>query len=154
MSIIERIRETFSYDPLTGTLTRIKSNYDAYIGKVVTSEATRLDGEKYPTANIIWAYHYGEWPDKIIDHKDRDRRNTKINNLRKATNSQNGYNKSYPNEFPKGVTFDASRTKCWRAQIRVDGRKINLGRFNTIEEATEAYRLAAIKHHGEFACLK
>lgn len=36
-------------------------------------------------------------------------------------------------------------------QIKVDGKKYRLGSFRTAEEAAEAYRLASIEHHGDFA---
>lgn len=51
-----------------------------------------------------------------------------------------------------GVVWDKDRQK-WRAQIRIDGRKTNLGRFNTAEEAAAAHDRAAIAAFGEFAHL-
>jgi hypothetical protein len=37
------------------------------------------------------------------------------------------------------------------AGIRVDGRKIHLGYFDSPDLAFEAYQAAALEHHGEFA---
>lgn len=52
----------------------------------------------------------------------------------------------------KGVGWDASREK-WSAKISVDGRTINLGRFDHAGKAAYAYDVAARKHFGEFAWL-
>jgi hypothetical protein len=52
----------------------------------------------------------------------------------------------------KGVSFSTERQK-WVAQIGHQKRVIPLGRFNTKEEAAEAYRIAAEDLHGEYARL-
>jgi len=40
-----------------------------------------------------------------------------------------------------------------RAQIKGDGRCIRLGTFSSLFSAAWAYNVAALKYHGEFACL-
>lgn len=40
--------------------------------------------------------------------------------------------------------------KKWKAQIRNDGKQINLGRFVTKEDAYKAYKMAAISLRGEY----
>jgi hypothetical protein len=39
----------------------------------------------------------------------------------------------------------------YKAEIRVLGKRMFLGSYPTAEEAHEAYKKAAIEHHGEFA---
>jgi hypothetical protein len=51
--------------------------------------------------------------------------------------------------LPKGVRRDRGR---FRAEISIDRKRTNIGTFDTPEEAADAYRAAAIEHHGEFAC--
>jgi DNA-binding XRE family transcriptional regulator len=56
----------------------------------------------------------------------------------------------------KGVSFDKERNK-WVAQIKVGGKSINLGRYETLEEAAEARRQAErkyLKNAGEVNLIK
>lgn len=143
----EMVRELFRYEPISGAFIRKCDGY-LYIGQSVS-----VEGKKYAVASIIWLHYYGVWPNGIVDHKNRFRTDTSIENLREANYHQNGYNqhKSNINGF-KGIYNCGRKSKPWQAQIRVNGKKINLGRFATKEEAAEAYRKAALEHHGEFAC--
>lgn len=65
-----------------------------------------------------------------------NKRNRKINK-----GSYSGY---------KGVDFKKNR---WRARIQINKKSLFLGCFMTKEEAAEAYNIAALKYHKEFACL-
>lgn len=84
----------------------------------------------------------GPCPEDLqIDHKDRDILNNHYSNLRYVTRSQNNHNTR-----AKGYCWDG---KKWLARIVVDLKEIYLGRYDTEEEAREAY-LAAKEAHGFF----
>jgi len=89
------------------------------------------------------------------DHKDRNGLNNKRDNLRICTVSQNHVNQP-PSKINKtgykGITFDKSSEK-WRAQIKVNGKHITLGRYTTPEDAARVYDNAAFEYYGEFAYL-
>jgi hypothetical protein len=97
--------------------------------------------------------YHGYWTDRV-DHKDTDHSNNRISNLRPCTPAENGCNrdKDLPDATSKfkGVHFE-KQTQKWRAQIKVNRRKLSLGRFSSEIEAVRAYDAAAAKHHGEFA---
>jgi hypothetical protein len=50
----------------------------------------------------------------------------------------------------KGVSF-VSHKSGYRARIKANGKHYMLGYFKTVEEASAAYKAAAIEHFGEFA---
>lgn len=94
----------------------------------------------------------------FTDHKDLDKLNNQKYNLRQCNTQQNNCNvkirkkrTAITSRF-KGVYWDGSRKK-WRAQIRINKILKNLGRYSCEEVAAKIYNDAAIKMHGEFACL-
>ena len=91
---------------------------------------------------------------EIIDHINHDGLDNRKSNLRICTTAQNEWNarKSPRNTSGiKGVNFD-KRRKQWRARISCNGKRYELGFFDTKEEAKQARFEAEEKLHGEFRC--
>ena len=149
---VERVRKLFKYDPETGVLTRVESSRFDMIGRVTKQLDIWIDGRKYVKTHVIWAVHHGYWP-LLIDHRDGDKTNTRLENLREVTPQLNQFNKAAYGKYPKGVVFkaDAGRSKPWAARIRINGKKTCLGHFATMEEAAAAYKTKAEEIQGEFA---
>lgn len=92
--------------------------------------------------------------DQVIDHKDRDPKNARRENLRYASPQLNAFNtkraKNNTSGF-KGVAWH-KRGKAWRASICFNGETLNLGLYNDPISAAVAYDKAAVKYFGrEFA---
>jgi len=140
------LRKHFSYDKETGDLTRIKGRCDQ-LGPTGKSLDIAVLGNRYPKTHVIWAIVTREWPTlPVVDHRNGDNTDNRWVNLREATHKQNMYNKIGYGQYPKGVVFkaDAGRKKPWAARIRLaNGYKHNLGHYETMEEAAEAYEKAA-----------
>lgn len=89
------------------------------------------------------------------EHKNRDPLDCQKSNLRPATRAQNLANQAKQSGFTsgfKGVSFcPMSKTKPWRAQIRIDGKNTHLGLFQTELAAALAYNEKAVATFGEFA---
>ncbi len=157
----EYLQTILSYDEITGILTwkKISINKSNLLGKRAGSiyqsghRYVQIDGIDYRTGRLIWFYVYGEWPEDFIDHKNTDKADDKLENLRIATNSQNQANRGLMvtnTSGVKGVRYEWQRSK-WRAQIMVNGKSRNLGRYMTQEEAEDAYAKAAQEAWGDFS---
>lgn len=92
---------------------------------------------------------------KGIDHIDVNGLNNQKNNLRSATQTQNGGNSRKQNNTSsnfKGVSWSKVKRK-YRAYIRVRRQYMHLGWFAVDAEAALAYDIAAQTYFGEFARL-
>ena len=91
----------------------------------------------------------------VVDHIDHNGLNNQKANLRICTHKENiihskkrlGTSSKY-----KGVCFDKSRNR-WKAEIKVQNKRIQLGRFLLETDAAIKYNEYALKYHGEFANL-
>jgi hypothetical protein len=152
---IELVRKWFAYDPETGVLSRKltrRSNGSLWLNP--DAHRVLFMGTQYQVTHIIWVIYHGKWPDNFIDHINHDRKDRRIVNLREADYNQNCWNRLERNMNGKGVYHGGDSTlRPWKAQIQVNNKYVYLGRYETKEEAHQAYREAALKYHGEFACL-
>ena len=83
----------------------------------------------------------------VVDHKDRNRLNNTLANLRFATKTENRMNSVGPKNNKHGFTGVAwvERKRKWASQMSVKGKHICLGYFDTKEEAAIAYNKALQK---------
>lgn len=96
----------------------------------------------------IYADEYGPLTSKqLIDHKNRDKQDNRVENLRLATPSQNAQNQERARGF-KGVS--QLKTGRWMARICREYTSYYLGVYKTKEEALAAYDIASKAVHGDF----
>lgn len=146
------LKSSLDYDPDTGVFRRKNGSL---AGALSDSGYVRIKikDKSYQAHRLAWLYVTGRTPAHQIDHIDGDRLNNRFSNLREANRRQNNYNStSTPtvHSFPKGVSR-AYKSSKFRAQIKTGGRTRHLGTFDTEDDASEFYQLAAGMLHGEFA---
>ena len=157
---VKQLFDYLNYDPKTGVFTwKVDMGRGGKIGDVAGNVNHRgyrsiwIKGLYFYAHRLAWAMSYGEWPQLFVDHINQSKSDNRICNLRQASRSENlfnhGRNKNNTSGV-KGVTF-CKRDNKWRAQIRIDSKTFNLGRFVTKKEAAEAYIKRAKQHRGEFA---
>ena len=153
----ERLRELLDYDPETGIF-RWRAARGATKPGAAGCPNKRgylricIDYKLYYCHRLAWLYVHGEWP-REIDHRDLDKSNNRIGNLRVATRTQNNANMAKKRDNTsglKGAYFDKRKAR-WGAGLKVNKRFKFLGYFATKEQAHAAYARAATIHHGEFA---
>ena len=111
-------------------------------------------GKRTKPIHRLVAQAFLENPDnkRCVDHIDRNKLNNHISNLRYATDSENGMNKTIQSNNTSGIVgvyFCKDRNK-WRAVIKKDRNPIHLGYFETKEEAIEARSKAEETYFKEF----
>ena len=161
---VDYLRECF--DHKSGVLTwrrRPRCHYKSdrtwkhalrYTGKVAGYVDTKgyhcvgIDHVTYKVHRIVWALHYGEWPTQPIDHRNGNKGDNSIANLREVTHVVNSHNQSFRSTNRSGIHGVSwnRRSGKWVAQIMADRRKLHLGYFNTKEAAEQARKAADVKY--------
>lgn len=156
----QKLKELLHYDPVTGEFTWLVArrgtacagskagtvNSDGYIH-------IRLFGKQYKAHRLAWLYMTGSWPQDEIDHINKEKADNCWVNLREATRQQNEANKNLQSNNTsgfKGVYWN-ERAQKWSAQIRVNGKKKQIGLFDFQFDAMNSYILAANDLHGAYA---
>jgi len=112
-----------------------------------------INGKQQRLHRLLFEHVYGYSP-KEIDHKNGNKFDNQIENLRDCTRSQNQANSKIREGSSKykGVHWNKSTSK-WQASIRINYKPKHLGLFNSELKAAFAYDDAAIEAFGEFASL-
>lgn len=143
-----KLSEYFAYED--GRLVRTKTvNYKAKAGdfagtvdKSIGYLKVNFDGKVRLVHRLIWALVYGDEPVGMIDHIDGNRANNRIENLRCCDNRTNMQNlKRARTDSATGVLGVSlcKQTGRYVGRIRSGSKYLSLGRFDTVEQASEAY---------------
>lgn len=88
-----------------------------------------------------------------VDHRFVDTLDNCRHSLRSATHGQNQANRRMFHHNRTGIKgiYLIKGSGRYRAEIRIDGKRINLGNYVDPNEAADAYNAAAQKYRGEYA---
>lgn len=114
---------------------------DGYLKCVVMSKA-------YQAHRVAWAIYYGAWPDDQIDHINGQKDDNRIHNLRVVSFSENQKNKPKSVRNKSGIigVHFYKPTGKWVASICVNRKRMQLGSFDTIEQAAAARKNAEAEY--------
>lgn len=152
----ERLKQVVRYHPEDGTFVRLECfQRPDVIGTCAPCDngngyrKIAIDGRRYYMHRLAWFYMTGKWPIEI-DHKNGDRSYNSWSNIRDVSSKINHQNRRKAASNSKsgilGVSWDSERLK-WTARIKVEGRYKYLGRFESKEQAMDAYLSAKRKYH-------
>lgn len=167
MITAEQLRAIIHYDPDTGIFTwkhrpEMRSQWNGkYAGTVAGCAKGNgyikiaIDDRAYLAHRLAWLYVHGSLPERGIDHRNSDRANNRIANLRPATQTENmrniGKRQRNTSGF-KGVSWH-KRSQKWTVRAKAGGKNRYFGLYDTAEEAAAAYDSVIQSVHGDFARL-
>ena len=150
--------------PITdAVLFLVKYDQDAPGCVVVERGTVCLHDQGYYTVNfiehglflahrLVWALHHGDPGAMTIEYRDYDRKNNRIDNLRKATKAQQMYNQGAPAHNTSGVKGLRYSEKAggWYAEVKFNLKQYT--KFSKSREVCEAWLVAKrAELHKEFA---
>lgn len=147
--LLREARRLFVYDDRRGGLVwkvnRGKAKAGDLAGGLPTDgyPSVRLLGGRYKAHHVVWLLAKGRWPKTILDHKDRDKTNCRIGNLREVSARGNFLNSARMDGRGAGRIGAVFSNGSWLSRISINGKRVYLGRFPTEAEASEAYLKAA-----------
>jgi len=133
--------------PRKGTLKNKKAGYLSIKYIVVM-----INGKNYMLHRLVFLMFNGYLPE-LIDHKDGNPLNNRVENLREASKSENSCNakaRSTNSTNIKNVVFVKEKKK-YKVQISKDSKYIFIGYFDNIKLAEVAAIKARQKYHKQFA---
>lgn len=154
----DELKRYLRYDPETGEFVHLVARWNVVVGSRAGCMShdgywrITINQRSYYAHQLAWLYVHGVLP-AMVDHRDLDPSNNRIDNLRPSSKATNGWNRGMPSNNTsgfKGVHFE-KYTGRWLAFITANGKRKNLGRFETAELANEFRQLAVEMLHGEFA---
>lgn len=155
---VSRLRELFSYEPITGTLTRLTTCHAGKpCGTLFNTGHLQVgvDGKMTGVHRIAWALHHGEYPLLEIDHINGDGADNRLCNLRLATSAQNNQNRRLSTRNKTGIkcVFKVKWAKSWRWRVAVghDGNKYDITHFVCLGQAVRHANQLRAELHNEFA---
>lgn len=146
------------YDPDTGIFSwKVSPNGRIRVGQQAGTlngnghRQIKIDGRFMMAHRLAWFYIHKAWPEDEIDHRDLNKDNNAIGNLREATHMQNCRNrKASPKTNVSGYKGVSLLRGRWHAQIKHKGKCHHLGYFDDPATAHQAYVSASQKYHGSF----
>ena len=145
-----QVREILSYSRDTGVFCRRDSGKQvgAPDARGYTIIFLRETGRQYKAHRLAWLHVYGEWPAQDVDHINGNHNDNRIENLRTITHGENMQNIRRPNRNNRtGYLGVCPNGSGYRAEIKVNGKKVNLGTYDTPQEAHTAYLHGKARYH-------
>lgn len=151
------IRDAITYNPITGEIRWAMSRPGRAVAGRIAGRKHRdgywrvnVLGKEYLAHRLAWLLAFGSWPVNQIDHINGIRDDNRLSNLREASAGDNAKNSGLYSSNRSGARGVCRRKGRWVAQIQVNGQRLHLGSFPTIEAASATYKARAKQEFGAF----
>jgi hypothetical protein len=149
-----KIQKYLRYEPTTGDLwwteeapvkvANKKANAKDPLGYI----CLKVNGRMFKGHRLAWLLVHGEFPKGHIDHINGNPSDNRIENLRDVSRSINMQNERKARTHNlTGLLGVSPNGSGWRSEIRIAGKKKNLGTFSTSQQAHKAYVSAKRQYH-------
>ena len=111
-----------------------------------------VGAKQYFAHRLAWLYMTGAWPKGQIDHKNGVRSDNRWSNLRSVSKSENMQNlkRARSDNLSTGVLGVYPHGRKFVTSICLNGKRIYLGLYGSVEEARSAYLKAKLELHPGF----
>lgn len=134
----ERMKVFFDYEPEVGRLDWKKSpTKPVYAGMQAGTKAGRIKiiqvkENRIPYSHVVWAWHYGEWPEGELRHLNGNWSDDRIENL--AIIKKPDKKRPSPDEFRELLDYQPDTGNLiWKVPI---GRRIHVGSIAGVKHAS------------------
>lgn len=162
---VAQLRKLFRYYPSGCLIRKVKTHSTSFVGQKLWGGPSRKGPSAYLTIGVgkrrlsihivIFAVVHGRFPKSLIDHKDKNRLNNKIGNLREATYSQNRLNSKlcFSNKSGYRGIHWYPRLQNWAVVLAVNGKRHYIGNYDKLSDAAKAQREFVRKNHKQFRAI-
>lgn len=130
-----RVKNTITGKILKGVLPKTKP----YLQVSLYNNNRRKNFKIHILVAVLYHNHTPCGFDQVIDHKDGNKLNNHKDNLRIVSNRVNTSSRVGGTSKYTGVHWNKRRNK-WNSRILINGKRYNLGYFNSEEDAHRAYQ--------------
>lgn len=158
---MERIRELFVYDPISGILSRKIDRPNSPAGTAVGTKFSTghlnvgIDGKMVGVHRIAWALYCGADPVVQIDHINGDGSDNRLCNLRSATSAENNRNRRLSSRNKTGIKgvfrVKWANGKRWRVAVGHSCGEYYITHFQCFGQAVKHANEMRASLHREFA---
>lgn len=151
----EHLLHRLSYNPLTGIFVWLLAKKDVVgsvagcVDKATGYSRIYINGKTHYAHRLAWLYVFGVWPDRLIDHKNGNGSDNRLENLRQASARMNSENLRRATSSNKSgfLGVETNRNGKFTARIQANGTRYVVGSYDTPEQAHEAYLHAKTALH-------
>lgn len=133
------------YRNINGKILSKRLGVNGYLFVTLSKNGTYKHTRIHQLVAIAFLNHKIDGHTIVVDHIDNNKQNNNLDNLQLISQRENCSKETIGTSKYTGVSYRKSRKK-WRSQIRINGRLIHIGYFDSEYDAHFAYQKYLSNH--------